>query len=164
MCKDYLTSIEGTEGSASALQILLAGTLAGIPASFLTTPADVIKTRLQVAPRPGELVYTGIGDCTKKMYSLEGPTAFFKGSLFRVFRIAPQFGISLLCYEHLSQLVGKSQTNSTPPTNAPVDPRDYRRAFNLQNLGEKSGDIDNLVKTVNMGFRSRKNQPEGPNR
>ncbi|CAJ1934819.1 unnamed protein product [Cylindrotheca closterium] len=160
VCKDYLADLEGTQGSVSASQILLAGTLAGIPASFLTTPADVVKTRLQVTPRPGDSVYTGIGDCVRKMYATEGPTAFFKGSLFRCARISPQFGISLLCYEHLSKFFGKHQAHLKPPTNAPIDPRDYRRAFNLQNLGEKSGDIDNLVKTLNMGFRSPK-KPEG---
>ena len=158
VCKDYLADLEGTQGSVSASQILLAGTLAGIPASFLTTPADVVKTRLQVTPRPGESVYTGIGDCVRKMYATEGPTAFFKGSLFRSIRIAPQFGLSLFCYEYLSKLFGKHQAHLKPPTNAPVDPRDYRRAFNLQNLGEKSGDIDNLVKTLNMGFQSPKKQ------
>lgn len=164
VCKDYLANVEGTQGSVSASQILLAGTLAGIPASFLTTPADVVKTRLQVSPRAGDSVYSGIGDCVRKMYIEEGPTAFFKGSLFRVCRIAPQFGISLLCYEHLSKLFGKSQTHSTPPTNAPVDPQDYRRAFNLQptlTLTEKSGDVDSLVRALNMGFRKK---PKGGNR
>jgi solute carrier family 25 aspartate/glutamate transporter 12/13 len=156
MCKDYLVHRNGSHGSASASEILLAGTLAGIPASFLTTPADMIKTRLQVVPRPGEAMYNGVGDCFRKVYQTEGPTAFFKGSIFRVCRIAPQFGISLLGYEQLSQLVGQGLTNTTPPTNAPIDPRDYRTAFNLRSLGEKSGDINNLVKNLNMGF-------QGPN-
>eukprot|EP00980_Cylindrotheca_fusiformis_P008947 scaffold1909_cov130-Cylindrotheca_fusiformis.AAC.14 len=151
--KDYLVNKDGYHGSASASHILLAGTLAGIPASFLTTPADLIKTRLQVLPRPGEVMYNGIGDCFRKVYEKEGPTAFFKGSVFRVCRIAPQFGISLLGYEKLSQLVGQGLTNSTPPTNAPVDPTDYRTAFNLRGLGEKSGDIDNLVRNLNIGFK-----------
>lgn len=68
ICKDYLADGHG----ASASQILLAGTLAGIPASFLTTPADMIKTRLQVVPRPGEAMYRSIGDCFRKVLAREG--------------------------------------------------------------------------------------------
>ena len=150
-CKDYLVNREGGPGSASASTILIAGTMAGIPASFLTTPADMVKTRLQVLPRQGEIMYSGIGDCFKKVYQTEGPTAFFKGSLFRVGRIAPQFGISLLCYEYLTQSIGMPA--SLPPTNAPIDPRDYRTAFPTHAIGTKTDDIDNLVK--NMGFQSR---------
>jgi solute carrier family 25 aspartate/glutamate transporter 12/13 len=154
VCKDYLVNQEGASGSASASNILLAGTMAGIPASFLTTPADMVKTRLQVVPRPGEAMYSGIGDCIKTIYNTEGPTAFFKGSLFRVCRIAPQFGISLLGYEMLSELVGFKGAYATPPTNAPVDPRDYRTAFPTNAIGSKTDDIDNLVR--NMGFNNAK--------
>jgi solute carrier family 25 aspartate/glutamate transporter 12/13 len=150
-CKDYLVNQEGGPGSASASTILIAGTMAGIPASFFTTPADMVKTRLQVLPRRGEVMYSGIGDCFKKVYATEGPTAFFKGSLFRVGRIAPQFGIALLCYEYLTQSIGMPA--SLPPTNAPIDPRDYRTAFPTHAIGTKTDDIDNLVK--NMGFQSR---------
>jgi solute carrier family 25 aspartate/glutamate transporter 12/13 len=150
-CKDYLVNREGGPGSASASTILIAGTMAGIPASFFTTPADMVKTRLQVLPRQGEMVYSGIGDCFKKVYQTEGPTAFFKGSLFRVGRIAPQFGISLLCYEYLTQSIGMPA--SLPPTNAPIDPRDYKMAFPTQAIGTKTDDIHNLVQ--NMGFQSR---------
>lgn len=34
--------------------------LKGIPAAYLVTPADVIKTRLQVAARAGQTTYTGV--------------------------------------------------------------------------------------------------------
>ena len=152
VCKEYLVNQQGSSGSASASNILLAGTLAGIPATFLTTPADVVKTRLQVVPRPGEVSYNGIGDCIKNIYRMEGPTAFFKGSLFRVCRIAPQFGISLLGYEMLSQLLGLKGSLYNPPTNAPVDPSDYRTAFSTTAIGNKTDDIDSLVR--NMGFNT----------
>jgi solute carrier family 25 aspartate/glutamate transporter 12/13 len=148
-CKDYLVNREGSNDVASASDLLLAGTMAGIPAAFLTTPSDFIKTRLQVIARPGELAYTGIRDCLTKVYETEGPTAFFKGSAFRVSRIAPQFGISLLCYEKLSQFIGLK--TPVAPTNAPIDPRDYRTAFPTRAIGTKMDDIDNLIK--NMGFR-----------
>lgn len=33
-----------------------------MPAAYLTTPADVIKTRLQVEARKGQTVYKGLAD------------------------------------------------------------------------------------------------------
>lgn len=32
----------------------------GVPAAYLVTPADVIKTRLQVAARAGQTTYSGV--------------------------------------------------------------------------------------------------------
>jgi hypothetical protein len=48
-------------------------------------------------------MYTGIGDCAQKMYVQEGLPGLFRGSAVSVVRIAPQFGISLLAYEKLSE-------------------------------------------------------------
>jgi hypothetical protein len=45
-------------------------------------------------------------------------------------RIAPQFGISLLAYETLSQWLGfQKKPSHLPPTNVPVDPNDFYAAF-----------------------------------
>ena len=51
-----------------------------MPAAFLPTPADVIKTRLQVAARSGQTTYTGVIDCTRKIMAEEGFAAFWKGA------------------------------------------------------------------------------------
>ncbi len=52
----------------------------GAPAASLTTPADVIKTRLQVVAREGQSTYTGMIDCAKKIWQEEGGRAFWKGT------------------------------------------------------------------------------------
>lgn len=52
----------------------------GMPAASLVTPADVIKTRLQVAARAGQTTYTGVIDCFGKILREEGPKAFWKGA------------------------------------------------------------------------------------
>ena len=50
-----------------------------MPAAFFPTPADVIKTRLQVAARSGQTTYNGLIDCARKIYAEEGFGAFWKG-------------------------------------------------------------------------------------
>lgn len=86
-------------------ELTLAASMAGIPAAFLTTPADVIKTRLQVEARKGQATYKGITDCFAQILAKESPTAFFKGSLARVLRSSPQFGATLVTYEYLKALI-----------------------------------------------------------
>ncbi|CAB3226576.1 unnamed protein product [Arctia plantaginis] len=86
------------------LTLLAAGAIAGIPAASLVTPADVIKTRLQVVARSGQTTYNGVIDATRKIYAEEGARAFWKGALARVCRSSPQFGVTLLTYEVLQRL------------------------------------------------------------
>ncbi|XP_022211011.2 calcium-binding mitochondrial carrier protein Aralar1 isoform X1 [Drosophila obscura] len=86
------------------LTLLAAGAIAGVPAASLVTPADVIKTRLQVVARSGQTTYTGVWDATKKIMAEEGPRAFWKGTAARVFRSSPQFGVTLVTYELMQRL------------------------------------------------------------
>lgn len=62
------------------LTLLLAGMMAGVPAAALVTPADVIKTRLQVVARQGQTTYSGIWDAARKIHREEGQRAFWKGA------------------------------------------------------------------------------------
>ena len=87
------------------LQLLTAGAIAGMPAAYLTTPADVIKTRLQVEARKGDTTYKGLGDCARKIWHQEGFRAFFKGGPARIMRSSPQFGFTLAGYEVLQGLL-----------------------------------------------------------
>ncbi|KAG1946981.1 calcium-binding mitochondrial carrier protein Aralar1 [Pimephales promelas] len=68
------------DGRVGPGRLLLAGALAGMPAASLVTPADVIKTRLQVAARAGQTTYNGLIDCFWKILQEEGPRAFWKGA------------------------------------------------------------------------------------
>lgn len=97
---------EGKDGKKLGFgEMLAAAAIAGMPAAFLTTPADVIKTRLQVEARKGQATYKGIVDCATKIMTEEGPRAFFKGSLARVLRSSPQFGATLVAYEYLQKFL-----------------------------------------------------------
>jgi solute carrier family 25 (mitochondrial aspartate/glutamate transporter), member 12/13 len=146
-CKEILVQHNANfTGKATAADIFYAGTIAGIPASLLTTPADVVKCRLQSITRPGETSYSGIRDCVTKMYQNEGIFSFFQGSLMRVLRIAPQFGLSLLLYENLTNLAGLDKARR-PPSNLPIDPDDYLNAF-PRHPSSEPGLLEKWVRTT----------------
>lgn len=86
-------------------ELLTAGAIAGMPAAYLTTPCDVIKTRLQVEARKGETSYTSLRHCAKTILKEEGLKAFFKGGPARIMRSSPQFGFTLAAYEVLQKLL-----------------------------------------------------------
>ncbi|XP_063532931.1 calcium-binding mitochondrial carrier protein Aralar1 isoform X2 [Cydia strobilella] len=108
------------------LTLLAAGAIAGVPAAFLVTPADVIKTRLQVVARTGQTTYTGVLDAARKIYAEEGFRTFWKGSIARVFRSSPQFGVTLVTYEILQRLFyvdfgGSRPTGSELTVSTPIE-------------------------------------------
>ncbi|XP_061108038.1 mitochondrial glutamate carrier 1 [Conger conger] len=89
----------GCQGNAQErapfLQSFVAGCAAGSVAAVAVTPLDVIKTRLQTLRKGvGEDSYQGIADCTRRILSREGPSAFLKGAACRALVIAPLFGIA----------------------------------------------------------------------
>ncbi|MCJ1455959.1 mitochondrial aspartate-glutamate transporter agc1 [Mycoblastus sanguinarius] len=98
------------------IQLLTAGAIAGMPAAYLTTPCDVIKTRLQVEARKGETKYTSLRQCARSIYKDEGFRAFFKGGPARVLRSSPQFGFTLAGYEVLQKLLPMPGSESDGPS------------------------------------------------
>ncbi|CAM9024814.1 unnamed protein product [Wickerhamomyces anomalus] len=104
-------------------ELLVSGGLAGMPAAFLTTPCDVIKTRLQVDAKQGETQYKGIFHAFKTILREESPRSFFKGGAARVLRSSPQFGFTLAAYEIFQSVFplhgsGLSNIETTPSSPA----------------------------------------------
>ncbi|PRP79405.1 hypothetical protein PROFUN_05294 [Planoprotostelium fungivorum] len=85
----------------SVLQLFVASSAAGMFAGGLVTPADVIKTRIQV--KQGAVPYKGIADCFNRILKEEGPRALYKGAVPRMMIISPLFGITLVVYEKLQR-------------------------------------------------------------
>lgn len=88
---------------------LITATLAGTFAAGLTTPLDVVKTRLQAESKHSKAgnsspvgavpKYSGILDCFAKTVRNEGWNALWKGWAPRVGIIAPLFGITMTVFE-----------------------------------------------------------------
>ncbi|CAJ0904199.1 6507_t:CDS:10, partial [Entrophospora sp. SA101] len=163
---------DGVNGKrCSIFELLLSGALAGMPAAYLTTPADVIKTRLQVEARTGQTQYNGIIDATKKILKEEGFGAFFKGGPARVFRSSPQFGTTLMVYELLQRWFPWNVKAYTTTTAAKTDniggdssrDLDYLKSRNalkiLLDLDYKFGvSPNNIDKPIIPNYQEEQNQ------
>ncbi|GJJ71085.1 solute carrier family 25 (mitochondrial aspartate/glutamate transporter), member 12/13 [Entomortierella parvispora] len=111
------------DGKTSFSVILGAGLVAGVIAASAVTPADVIKTRLQVATKPGEPAFRGIADCFQHIVRNEGVAALFKGVVPRSLIVAPMFAIALFVYELQQRFLGpvSAEVGSTHTiTSSPV--------------------------------------------
>jgi len=95
---------------------LLSGTLGGIIAASLTTPLDVVKTRIQVdLPSGGAKSYflrrerglRQVGGVMYRIATQEGPSRLFDGMVARAARAAPSCAIVLTSYEMLKAIIAK---------------------------------------------------------
>ncbi|KAG0379545.1 mitochondrial aspartate-glutamate transporter agc1 [Mortierella sp. AD032] len=126
---------EGPDHRLAISELLIAGAAAGMPAAYFTTPADVIKTRLQVEAKKGQSSYNGIRDAARKIYAEEGFRAFFKGGPARIFRSSPQFGTTLMVYEVLQRAfpfdgTSDSANKASAQVGAPADDLSYLQSKN----------------------------------
>jgi len=94
------------DGSVSSFNIALAGFLAGLPATSLPTPFDMIKTRMQADPKSPIYVAGNVFTAGYKILRQEGFKALWKGTLGRAAAGSCQFAVTILMYEEL-KLLGK---------------------------------------------------------
>jgi Mitochondrial carrier protein len=89
--------------------VLCAATAGGL-ASFITSPLDMAKLRLQVQRGAGSnanmiaesrtnVYYTGLLDCLRKVYSVDGMKGLFRGAGARVLHFAPATTVTMTTYE-----------------------------------------------------------------
>lgn len=97
--------VAGKKSHLEPWELLMSGALAGMPAAYLTTPCDVIKTRLQVESVGAEIPYKNIKDAFTRIVKEEGFSALFKGGFARVCRSSPQFGFTLAAYELFQRVI-----------------------------------------------------------
>nr|KAJ3421877.1 hypothetical protein HK105_001978 [Polyrhizophydium stewartii] len=94
------------------------GIASGAIAAALVTPMDVVKTRLQVIPKPGDKVYTGMMHCYRDILANEGASALFKGVVPRVLIVSPLFAITVLVYEVQQRYLSAWTGSGTSPSSS----------------------------------------------
>uniref|UniRef100_A0A7S4KPT4 Mitochondrial carrier protein n=1 Tax=Paramoeba aestuarina TaxID=180227 RepID=A0A7S4KPT4_9EUKA len=78
---------------------LCSAAMAGGIAAAVTSPLDVVKTRLQLEKASLPDGYKGMKDAFVRIFKEEGPKAFGKGLLARILWITPGTAISMATYE-----------------------------------------------------------------
>ena len=107
---EYVRSMQLREDeSLSAAGILVSGGAAGGMAAAITTPLDVVKTRLQtqgeVLGKAGAVMYTSAASCASAIYREEGARGFWKGFKPRVTFHVPSMAICWTSYELVKGLL-----------------------------------------------------------
>ncbi|KAK3251019.1 hypothetical protein CYMTET_39630 [Cymbomonas tetramitiformis] len=86
----------GKSDCLSSWETLLVGTLSGAIAAALTTPADVLKTRMMTGAVPASF---GVIQVAQMISKKEGALALFKGALPRAVWVAPLGAMNFAGYE-----------------------------------------------------------------
>ncbi|KAJ1888083.1 hypothetical protein LPJ66_008751 [Kickxella alabastrina] len=87
---------------------MVAGVMAGLAASYMTQPFDMVKTRMQLRP----LEYTSVVQSFVKIFKEESVIGFFRGISLRVLRKGVQASLVFTLYEWV--LRTNSQSKATP--------------------------------------------------
>ncbi|KAG7955055.1 hypothetical protein I3843_11G051600 [Carya illinoinensis] len=106
---------------SSSLEGLLLGGLAGGFSAYLTTPLDVIKTRLQVQGSTAR--YNGWFDAIRTVWMTEGIKGMFRGSVPRIAWYIPASALTFMAVEFLRDHFndGQNNDNSQKAANLSID-------------------------------------------
>ena len=105
---NHSSPIVKADGDLPLLYLVACSSAAGAFASFLTSPLDMAKLRLQVQRGQvaasnntgrGQTVYKGMVDCLHSAYNKGGIRGLFRGAGARVIHFAPATTITMTCYE-----------------------------------------------------------------
>ncbi|KAI8528821.1 hypothetical protein RHMOL_Rhmol12G0177700 [Rhododendron molle] len=93
----------------SSLEGLLLGGLAGGFSAYLTTPLDVVKTRLQI--QGPTLSYSGWLDAVHGIWKTEGIAGMFRGSVPRIMWYIPASALTFMAVEFLRDHFNEELSN-----------------------------------------------------
>ncbi|ORX77788.1 mitochondrial carrier [Basidiobolus meristosporus CBS 931.73] len=92
-----------TKSSLGAVQLMLAGALAGMSYNFILFPADVIKSQMQTEVHGSSQIKRTIVQISKELYAAEGIRGFYRGCGITVAKSAPTSAIIFLTHETLTR-------------------------------------------------------------
>jgi solute carrier family 25 S-adenosylmethionine transporter 26 len=90
---------DGGDGDLTQNQELISGAITGAVTGLLTTPLDVVKTKIMMAPRSGPGSFGSLGAAFSQVYADLGPGGMFSGAGARVAWLLPFTTIYLQAYE-----------------------------------------------------------------
>eukprot|EP00742_Colponemidia_sp_Colp-10_P004259 GILJ01004544.1.p1 GENE.GILJ01004544.1~~GILJ01004544.1.p1 ORF type:complete len:323 (-),score=30.87 GILJ01004544.1:210-1142(-) len=79
--------------------------LAGLVAAAVTSPVDVVKTRI-MNQKPGQHLYLNTVDCFTKILRSEGLHGLYKGFIPNWIRLGPHTIVTFIVFEELRKLAG----------------------------------------------------------
>ncbi|XP_050226035.1 uncharacterized protein LOC126675436 isoform X2 [Mercurialis annua] len=94
----------------SSVEGLVLGGLAGGFSAYLTTPLDVIKTRLQV--QGSTIRYNGWLDAIQRIWRIEGVKGMFRGSIPRISWYIPASALTFMAVEFLREQFNDNRDSS----------------------------------------------------
>eukprot|EP00173_Palmaria_palmata_P000090 Plantae.Rhodophyta-Palmaria_palmata.ctg1041.p1 GENE.Plantae.Rhodophyta-Palmaria_palmata.ctg1041~~Plantae.Rhodophyta-Palmaria_palmata.ctg1041.p1 ORF type:complete len:232 (+),score=24.24 Plantae.Rhodophyta-Palmaria_palmata.ctg1041:31-696(+) len=97
----------------TAIENLLMGALTGTVTAAVTTPLDVLRTRM-MSQSPGTgAAYKGTIDCLVKTVRTEGPKALCRGIVPRMALIGPSAAVFFVAYEQSKSFFRRRQLRKT---------------------------------------------------
>eukprot|EP00897_Mesotaenium_endlicherianum_P003920 jgi/Mesen1/3556/ME000199S02713 len=145
LCRNFYTyetlkgwALKGRPGGSplSPLTQLAIGGLAGSTAAFVTTPLDVVKTRLQTQ-LPGVVQYKGVRDAMAVIVRQEGVAGLYRGLVPRLVIYVSQGAVFFASYELLKRLLAEAGTQ-----------RNDQTITFTENNGRASGTVEVVAKST----------------
>ena len=107
--------------SNTVLNHSITGGVAGAAQSFICSPMELVKLRLQMQKNPTEMfhwttsasagrVYSDPWDATKKIIKQDGLRGYFKGLELTLLREVPSFAAYFATYEYLCNVIVRNST------------------------------------------------------
>ncbi|EFA79906.1 mitochondrial substrate carrier family protein [Heterostelium album PN500] len=96
------------DGTMTVGRSFLAGGVAGTGFWCTNFPFDVIRSRIMTMPNDkvtGKPIYSGMIDCAKKIYAVDGWRGFWKGFTPCLLRTFPANGATFVAYEFVMKMI-----------------------------------------------------------
>lgn len=118
----YGNILRSSSSPKSLKNQFMAGSAAGFVQSFVTSPMEFAKTRMQLQGQANpkanlpfwqknKILYKNPLDCLKKTFRSEGLFGIYRGLGCTILRDAPAFGVYFAGYEYLTEKVTDSKGN-----------------------------------------------------